>query len=126
MAMRQVCNPTITIPYWASTLEETLNDPTVSVVWSPEFFGNGYNFVETGPFGNWTDGTGRRISRNLNHIGGVLTESDIERVLERNTHYHDIFMNPRTKDFANTLEGINYNVHGYVGGTMNRLDRAAR
>lgn len=125
MAMRQVCNPTITIPYWASTLEETLNDPTVSVVWSPEFFGNGYNFVETGPFGNWTDGTGRRISRNLNHIGGVLTESDIERVVERNTHYHDIFMNPRTKDFANTLEGINYNVHGYVGGTMNRLDRAA-
>lgn len=87
-----------------------------------EFFGNGYNFVEIGLFGNWIDGIGRRIFCNLNYIGGVLIESDIEWVFERNIYYYDIFMNFRIKDFVNILEGINYNVYGYVGGIMNRLD----
>ncbi|XP_061164798.1 uncharacterized protein LOC133173779 [Saccostrea echinata] len=128
LAMRQYCGPTITIPYWATTLDDPLQDPALSVVWSPEFFGNAYNFVETGPFANWTDRSGRRISRNLNNIGSLINERDIEQVIERNKHYHDIFYrpeNPSAANLVNTIEGIQNNPHGFVGGTMNRMNIAS-
>lgn len=125
MAMRRVCSPTITLPYWAPTLDDPLNDPTLSVLWTPEFLGDGFNFVESGPFANWTDRSGRVISRNLNNVGALISDRDIQRVIERNTHYHDIFMHPKTVDYANTIEGINYKLHGFVGGSMNRLNTAA-
>ncbi|XP_062615004.1 uncharacterized protein LOC134276744 isoform X2 [Saccostrea cucullata] len=127
LAMRQYCGRTITIPYWATTLDNPLQDPAQSVLWTPEFFGNAYGFVETGPFANWTDRSGRTISRNLNNVGSLITEKDIERVIEQNKHYHDIFYrpdSPSAADSGNTIEGVQNDGYGFMGGTMDRMNNA--
>lgn len=123
--MRRYCSRTITIPYWATNLDEKLSDIALSSIWSPEFFGNVFNFVEEGPFANWTDSSGRRLTRNMNVAGSLISDDDIERLVEGNNHYHDIFQHPENRNLDNTLETIHVGPHAFVGGTFNLLNRAA-
>lgn len=52
------------IPYWDSGLDHDMQDPTMSILWSPQFFGNGDGDVTTGPFRNMRTILGTPIVRN--------------------------------------------------------------
>ena len=51
-SLETACNG-VPVPYWDSTLDYVMPDPTRSIVWSDQFFGNGNNMVVTGPFRNF-------------------------------------------------------------------------
>lgn len=53
LALRQV-DPGVALPYWDSTLDEGLPSPKDSVLWTPDFLGNGDGPVSSGPFAGWT------------------------------------------------------------------------
>lgn len=47
--LETACNG-VPVPYWDSTVDHVMPDPTRSIVWSEQFFGNGDGQVMTGPF----------------------------------------------------------------------------
>lgn len=52
------------IPYWESGLDHDMEDPTESILWSDDFFGNGNGVVTTGPFRSMRTILGGPIIRN--------------------------------------------------------------
>lgn len=52
------------IPYWDSGLDHDMADPTMSILWSDQFFGNGDGEVMNGPFRNMRTILGTPIIRN--------------------------------------------------------------
>lgn len=54
MALRQY-DPTVALPYWDSTLDAALDDPTASVMWSDELMGstNSAGTLDSGMFAYW-------------------------------------------------------------------------
>ncbi|XP_045171690.2 uncharacterized protein LOC123533840 [Mercenaria mercenaria] len=108
---------TVTVPFWASVFDNEMLDPTRSVLFSNEFFGNGYGIVQTGPFGNWT---GPPIRRN---IGGtrLMSNTVVERILSRRRNSEIL---APTALPAFDLEAEHGFPHVYVGGNMNNLNNA--
>ena len=52
-ALRQV-DPTVTIPYWDSTMDAILGDNAGdTMMWTEDFLGNKDGDVVTGPFAHW-------------------------------------------------------------------------
>uniref|UniRef100_A0AC35FDD3 Tyrosinase copper-binding domain-containing protein n=1 Tax=Panagrolaimus sp. PS1159 TaxID=55785 RepID=A0AC35FDD3_9BILA len=45
--------PGVALPYWDSTIDNGLPDPSDSVLWTDELMGNGNGYVKTGPFHDW-------------------------------------------------------------------------
>lgn len=63
----------VPIPYWESGLDHDMEDPTESILWSDDFFGNGDGVVTTGPFRNMRTILGGPIIRNYGT--GMFTAS---------------------------------------------------
>lgn len=61
--LETACNAPI--PYWESGLDHDMADPTESILWSDEYFGNGNGAVITGPFRNMRNILGTPIIRNF-------------------------------------------------------------
>ncbi|RCN40660.1 common central domain of tyrosinase [Ancylostoma caninum] len=70
IALRQI-DPTIGLPYWDSTLDQALPDPSMSVLWSDELMGRPDS-----------DGQGSRyFRRRIGARGQLMTRSEIEKVV---------------------------------------------
>jgi len=53
--------PSVTIPYWDTTLDDSLLDPRSSVLWTDAFLGEANGHVMDGPFAGWDTPTGPLI-----------------------------------------------------------------
>ncbi|KAL4218822.1 hypothetical protein ACF0H5_021410 [Mactra antiquata] len=106
--------PSVTIPYWDSTLDDGLLDFRSSIIWTPEFLGEANGYVENGPFASWNTQTGPLI-RYFGSGGTVMNWTYIYNVL-RQDHLENI-----TDPYAlpeNNLELQHTQVHRWVGGHM--------
>lgn len=148
-ALREMI-PSVTIPFWDSTLDNELEDPAQSSIWSDELFGNGVGAVKSGPFANWHTRTGPLI-RNIGassplfrEVPGVrstpsgpprrdnstrptiptllLSRQTIEDVLSR--HYFEEISAPSAR-IRYSLEFWHGAVHRWVGGNVGNLQVAS-
>uniref|UniRef100_A0A914DJI4 Tyrosinase copper-binding domain-containing protein n=1 Tax=Acrobeloides nanus TaxID=290746 RepID=A0A914DJI4_9BILA len=118
-------DPTVSLPYWDSVLDENLDDPLDSVLWSDELMGRTYmdkdiGYVYTGPFGDWTTLSvynrdpvpnrtdpefheyrkvlgGTRIKRVFNSTIPLFAEEIVQGILS-NTSINRIFTSPTARE----------------------------
>lgn len=121
-ALREV-DPTVCLPYWDSSIDNQLQDPIDSSVWTPEFFGSLQGPVVDGPFANWTTPEGVQLIRNGGSDGELFRSNAIEEILSR-TRHQDIITSMES-DPRYDLEFHHAAVHVFVGGAMSQLDTAA-
>ncbi|KAK3089098.1 hypothetical protein FSP39_000769 [Pinctada imbricata] len=120
-ALRQKV-PTVTLPYWDSTMDEAMIDSTQSNLWTPEFIGNGNGIVNNGPFAFWQTPNGPLI-RNIGNAGGELFSRDaIFSILSRNRMAQ--ITEPAAPDQFN-IENYHGNVHTWLGGQMEPMETSA-
>ena len=106
--------PTVTVPYWDSTLDSKLLDSRSSVMWTPDFMGTANGYVNDGPFANWITPMGPMI-RYFGTSGTMLNWTYIKNSFRKN-HLKDI-----TAPYAHpddNLEDHHNQVHLWVGGHM--------
>ncbi|KAJ8302701.1 hypothetical protein KUTeg_019097 [Tegillarca granosa] len=124
-ALRQI-EPDVTLPYWDTGLDSfmLLSDlqPTDSVLWTSDLFGNGDGEVITGPFQNWSTATGMLI-RNYGRLKDPgFNNFVIEKILTK-LHLEDI--SPLTADVEFDLMSLHGPPHNWVGGQMSGINTAA-
>ncbi|CAI5439287.1 unnamed protein product [Caenorhabditis angaria] len=124
-ALRQV-DPTVSLPYWDSTLESRLSRPADTIMFSDYLMGesNAQGLVSNGPFVNWRTLSGRaQIQRAVGAQGGPLTDNDLNFVMQQ-TQVDQVlaFTAPQQgcpyRTDYNCLEYTHGNVHIFVGGDM--------
>ena len=119
-ALRQKI-PSVTVPYWDSTLDAPLPNPTQSVIFTDAFLGNGFGVVRTGPFAGWNTMSGPLI-RNSGQSGQLFRAPDIARILS-NLRVAQI-----TEPHApinSSLEFLHNQVHIWIDGQMGALETAS-
>lgn len=104
-------------------MDEAMMDPTQSIMWSPQFLGNGNGLVTTGPFAFWQTPSGPLI-RGIGGNGGgsLLSRDEIFRILSR-TRLAEI-SEPNADDMFN-FEDIHGDVHTWLGGEMEPMETSA-
>ncbi|GFR98140.1 tyrosinase [Elysia marginata] len=121
-ALREV-DPSVCLPYWDTSLDNELDDPTESYIWTADFFGTPQGPVLEGPFANWVTPDGSQLIRNVGTDGDLFTASAIEDVLSRTRH--DDIVTSENVDPQFDMEFHHAAVHVFCGGTMGQLDTAA-
>ncbi|KAH3776240.1 hypothetical protein DPMN_177660 [Dreissena polymorpha] len=118
--MRRI-DRTVSLPYWDSTLDFEMDNPANTILFSTEFLGNGYGFVTTGPFANWTTSQGQ-LRRNIAGGSRLMTRNAINLILTR----------CRTRQISRPTATATYDLelehggpHVWVGGQMQGLNTAA-
>ena len=101
------------LPYWDSTIDAEMTDPTDSVIWTEIFLGTGNGSVKTGPFANWVTSAGE-LTRAIGQ--GQLMNKERVRDAIRNHSNHTTF--------GPDIEMQHDNVHLWVGGHMGRIEIA--
>ncbi|KAL3860838.1 hypothetical protein ACJMK2_010902 [Sinanodonta woodiana] len=119
-ALRQL-SPQVSLPYWDSTLDFDMADPSESIIWSSAFLGNGDGVVVRGPFAGWSTPIGQ-LMRNTRAESRLISKDDINNVLSQCRHA-DILM--PTAQAENDIEMIHGTPHNWVGGQMSMLNTAA-
>ncbi|XP_053402540.1 tyrosinase-like protein [Mercenaria mercenaria] len=117
----RMINPTISLPYWDSTLDFDMADPVESIIWTETFLGNGNGFVTTGPFANWA-AAGGQLTRNIGGASSLFSKEIIRKILTR-CRVREITY-PTAMDEFN-LELFHGGPHVWVGGQMSGLNTAA-
>ncbi|KAK3605742.1 hypothetical protein CHS0354_013541 [Potamilus streckersoni] len=111
----------VTVPYWDSTLDDAMINPTESVIWSPAFLGDGNGLVDTGPFARWQTMAGP-LTRNIGQSGQLFRHEDIERIKAM------VRLGQITEPNApvnSSLEFHHSAVHIWVDGQMGTLSSAS-
>ncbi|KAK0398547.1 hypothetical protein QR680_002641 [Steinernema hermaphroditum] len=114
--------PGVSLPYWDSTLDNGLPDPSDSVMWTDELLGNGNGYVKTGPFKNWDTNVFMPLSpvpvKKLYRTAGsrqqdrLLTERDLQWIESRSNYSELTFCHDKTFE---SMHGLS---HVWVGGFM--------
>ena len=107
------------LPYWDSTLDSDLAFPYDAAQWRPREWGYGEGKLG-GPFDNWRPhaNCGSHLLREL----GITTfkrpylRADVDYILSR-SQFAELDW-----DKDNRIESDVFRIHGFVGGTMARLD----
>jgi hypothetical protein len=68
------------LPYWASTLDDVMDNPVNSILWTPEYFGNGDGIVYSGPAAGWSTMQGG-LERDYGRFSTLLKRDQIQKVL---------------------------------------------
>lgn len=125
-ALRRV-DPSVSLPYWDSSKDFVMADPTQTSFFSSALMGNGDGIVVNGPFANWpARPDGQRLNRDIGVIGSLFTPEGLNMFLNDPTvNLTRQIVVGTGEALANTLEGQHNNVHNWVGGDMSRLNTAA-
>ncbi|CAI5449374.1 unnamed protein product [Caenorhabditis angaria] len=114
--------PTVTLPFWDSTLDQGLPEESDSVLWSDELLGNGNGYVKTGPFADWNTNVFMPLSqipvkKLYRSTGGrsqdrLMTPRDVSWVVNRKNFSQLTFCHDKTFE---SMHGLS---HVWVGGFM--------
>ncbi|CAD6191215.1 unnamed protein product [Caenorhabditis auriculariae] len=114
--------PTVTLPYWDSTLDQGLPEESDSVLWTDELMGNGNGYVKTGPFKDWSTNVFMPLSqvpvkRLYRSTGGrehdrLMTPRDVDWIVTRKNYSQLTFCHDKTFE---SMHGLS---HVWVGGFM--------
>ncbi|XP_071119942.1 tyrosinase-like protein 1 [Mytilus edulis] len=107
----------VPIPYWDSSLDQEMADPTKSILWTSKYFGNGFGALETGPFAGFQTPGGALI-RNIGSDGMLYDKRLIPRIWSK-TRLREISDPTSAPDDG--LEEQHNGVHIWVDGTMDSL-----
>ena len=118
--------PGVCLPYWDSSLDSELPDPSQSYMFSPELMGNGNGPITTGPFAGWrrppdpSSPNSRQppVLRNVGVDGQLYSRQSVEMILSRNDHSEIIAPNT---DPDYDIEVQHGGVHLFIGGDMESL-----
>ncbi|PIO68944.1 common central domain of tyrosinase [Teladorsagia circumcincta] len=124
-ALRQI-DPSISLPYWDSTLDSALPRPADSILFSPILEGatNAQGFVDNGPYAGFRTLEGQaNVKRAVGAQGAPFTQSDIDWVMNQNEVDQVLaFSAPRQgcpyRTDYNCLEYTHGNGHIFIGGDM--------
>lgn len=119
-AMRQI-SPSVTLPYWDSTLDFDMPNPVDSIIWSPSFLGNGNGLVTSGPFANWMTNN-LQLRRNVGGGSTLFSKEIVDRIATR-CRNSEILTPTAQRDYD--LEFYHGGPHVWVGGHLAFLDSAA-
>ena len=119
-ALREMV-PGVTVPYWDSTLDDGLPDPTQSVLFTETFLGDGFGIVQTGPFAHWNTLSGP-LTRNIGQSGELFKPADIARII---TRLRLAEISEPNAPVNSSLEFHHNQVHLWIGGQMGSLHTAA-
>ncbi|CAI4228290.1 unnamed protein product [Auanema sp. JU1783] len=124
-ALRKI-DPTISLPYWDSTLDNNIPNPLDSILWGEELMGypSMENTLLSGSFSHWrTDDNARYVRRCLGEQAALMNEEHIKSFMAF-TNINDVLAStaartgcPRTASWS-SLEFTHGNPHVYVGGDM--------
>ncbi|CAD5220536.1 unnamed protein product [Bursaphelenchus okinawaensis] len=114
--------PGVSLPYWDSTLDEGLPDPSDSILWTEELLGNGNGYVKTGPFQDWDTNVLMPLSpvpvkKLYRSTGGrpqdrLLSPNDVDWITSRKNYSDLTFCHDKTFE---SMHGLS---HVWVGGFM--------
>ncbi|KAH3800568.1 hypothetical protein DPMN_154201 [Dreissena polymorpha] len=110
----------VSLPYWDSILDNDMENPVNTILFSPAFFGNGDKQVTSGPFANWVTPIGP-LTRNISGQGMLFNKEHIRMIMTR-CRARDIIA-PAPLVF--NLDIIHGGIHLWVGGQMSGLHTAA-
>ncbi|XP_021340237.1 uncharacterized protein LOC110441432 [Mizuhopecten yessoensis] len=105
----------VPIPYWDCSLDFHITNPTKSILWTKELFGNGEGTVRIGPFMNFTEPDGTPIRRRIGQGGSLIARENIDSLLSRKSNRELVY----TTSIA--LEEYHNGVQAWVGGSMGEL-----
>ncbi|XP_060075288.1 tyrosinase-like protein 1 [Ylistrum balloti] len=109
----------VPLPYWDSRLDFDMVDPTDSVLWTPEFFGQGFGIVDNGPFAGWITPQGINLIRNIGNDGSLITDEQVQGILMQGSHYEVTEPIPRL-----SIERVHDGPHVWVDGQLSALATA--
>lgn len=119
---------TVSLCYWDSSMDNDMDWPQESAMFTSQLVGNGNNLVVNGPFANWwVEGDTLPLVRNISIMDSALmVKSRMKIFLEGNEALrHRDVVNGFGDDDRYTIEGQHGNVHNWVGGTMSNPFKAA-
>lgn len=109
-------------------MDNDMDWPQESAMFTSQLVGNGNNLVVNGPFANWwVEGDTLPLVRNISIMDSALmVKSRMKIFLEGNEALrHRDVVNGFGDDDRYTIEGQHGNVHNWVGGTMSNPFKAA-
>ncbi|XP_045174082.2 putative tyrosinase-like protein tyr-3 [Mercenaria mercenaria] len=128
--MRSI-NPSVSLPYWDYTIDHDIPQPFESVLWTPCYFGENNDTVQSGPFSFFYGAHGAVISRDLAKTINdtrLISKRDIE-LLKDFCDFNDITTSAvESKDshvLEHNLESLHDSVHDYIGGDMGVVENSA-
>ena len=72
----------VSLPYWASTLDDVMDNPVNSILWTSEYFGNGDGIVTSGPAAGWSTMQGG-LEREYGRWSSLFKREQIDGVLSQ-------------------------------------------
>ncbi|KAL4235259.1 hypothetical protein ACF0H5_006897 [Mactra antiquata] len=113
-------DPNVFLPYWASPLDNAMDNPVNSVLWTPAYFGNGEGPVVSGPAAYWRHDQGF-LRRYYGRRSTLVTRPQIRRIYSK-CRLADI--SRPTADLRNDIEYLTAGPHNWLGGDMNTYEYA--
>ncbi|XP_052815079.1 uncharacterized protein LOC128242082 isoform X1 [Mya arenaria] len=80
-ALRRV-DPSVALPFWDCTIDDEMDNPVNSVLWTPEYFGSGTGEVIDGPAAGWVTNQGN-LERNYGRRSRLISKRQIRSLLRR-------------------------------------------
>lgn len=123
LLLLQIALGGVPVPYWDSRFDFRMAEPTDSVLWTSEFFGNGFGSVTEGPFANWVTPGNSPLIRNIGNDGTLVNDDGFNAVLTR-TRHQEIVEPSNNPMFS--LEGHHNGPHVWVDGQLSAPATAAQ
>ncbi|WAR12249.1 TYR3-like protein [Mya arenaria] len=113
--------PGVALPYWDSTLDDAMDNPVSSLLWTSKYMGNGDGDVVSGPAAGWVSAVGR-LQRQFGRFSRLMKKPDIDQIMTKCLLKE---IESPTANGTNNLEWRHGGPHVWVGGDMSGLDTAA-
>ncbi|XP_045192876.2 tyrosinase-like protein 2 [Mercenaria mercenaria] len=112
-ALRRI-DPKVALPFWDSTMDNDMDNPVNSGLWTPEYFGNGIGDVTSGPAAGWVTDRGN-LERNYGQASRLFSKDQIRSILSKCELQQ---ISHPTAEIGYDFELYSNGAHIWVGGDM--------